>query len=79
MFATLQAKLYGWLAAAGALTIAIAYAFLRGRSWGKTEATQSINHQAQEARDAMDKVDNKPIDFDAAIERLHRRSKGPTP
>jgi hypothetical protein len=74
MFATLQAKLYGWLAVAGALVLAIGAAVLKGRSWGKQEAQAQITHQQEKAREAIDKVDSKPIDFGAAVDKLRNRS-----
>lgn len=78
MFATLQAKLYGYLAIAGALVLAIGAALLKGRSWGKQEAQTQITNQQEKAREAIDKVDSKPIDFGDAVSRLRQRSGGPS-
>lgn len=83
MFATIKGKLEAWLAVAGAVALAVGYAFLKGRTFGKTESEASLNKQTQEAQVALDKIDNQPIDFGSAVSKLRQRSKptlgGPLP
>jgi hypothetical protein len=78
MFALLFDKIKGYLAIAGTIVLAVGFAFLKGRSQGKQVATKQIttdiNKQAQKVEKKLEKVDNQPVDFDAAVKRLRDRA-----
>ncbi len=80
MIEYLLAKFGKWIAAAGAIAMALLYAFTRGRSEGKavgqTQVTNQINQQAAKVEKKLEQVDRAPIDFDTAVSNLRKRGKG---
>jgi hypothetical protein len=71
----LYGKLQAYLAVAGVFIVAIAYAFLRGRSAGVQASATSINKETQQANAKFEKIDSQLPDFDGAIGKLRDRSK----
>ncbi|MGV1835214.1 hypothetical protein ACQZ6C_10670 [Rhizobium rhizogenes] len=71
----LYGKLQAYLAVAGAIIVAVAYAFLKGRAAGVQSSVSSINKETQQANAKFQKIDSQPPDFDGAISRLRERSK----
>jgi uncharacterized membrane protein YdjX (TVP38/TMEM64 family) len=73
----LYGKLQAYLAVAGAIIVAIAVAFLKGRKSGKEAVVTSINKQERKVNDQITKVDAQRPDLDASLERLRKRAKEP--
>jgi hypothetical protein len=71
----LWGKLQGYLAIAGALILAVAYAFLRGRASGKSATLDTINTQTHKLDDKFRKIDSSAPDLDASLGRLRDRNK----
>lgn len=79
IFSWLYGKAKGYLALAGALVLAVGYAFVRGRAAGVKHSTDSIAKETQRVNEKFRHVDEQRPDFDAAVDSLRKRaSKGGT-
>lgn len=67
-------KVQAYLATAGVIIAAVAYAFLKGRASGVKSSTDSIAKQTQKVNEKFQEIDSQRPDFDGAIGRLRQRS-----
>lgn len=63
-----------YLAIAGGVVLAIAYAFLKGRASGAQSSTDSIARETQKVNEKFQQIDATSPDFDGSISRLRQRS-----
>lgn len=73
MWTLIPNKVKAFLAAAGALIVAVFVAFMKGRKSGKETASASIQKETQKVEQKFQKIDAAPTDFDGAIGNLRRR------
>jgi hypothetical protein len=71
----LYGKLQSYLAVAGAVIVALAYVFLKGRAEGVHASEAAINKETQEANEKFQQIDAQRPDFDGAVSKLRDRSK----
>lgn len=75
LWSLIPSKVKAFLAAAGTVIVALLFAFLKGKRAGKDAAAISTQRETQKINDRFHEIDNKPIDFGSAVERLRERSK----
>lgn len=73
----LLGKLKVYLAAAGAVLVALLYAYSRGKTSGVRDAHVQTQKQTEKVREEHDKIDAQRPDFDGAVSRLRKRSLDP--
>lgn len=71
----LFSKLKAYLAVAGAIVLALGYAFLKGRTAGVQASTSTINRETQKVNAEFQKIDSKRPDFDRSITNLRNRAR----
>lgn len=73
----LPSKVKTLLATAGAIIVAVAIAFLKGRKSGKLDMQADITKETHKVEKQFQKIDAGPADFDGAIGSLRKRSLKP--
>lgn len=77
MWTWITAKMELYAGLAGALILAVGYAFLKGRSAGKTAVTSEIAKETHELDTKFSKIDAARPDFERSVSSLRDRASKP--
>lgn len=69
-----KAKVYLWRAAVVVALGVLLKIYTKGRSDGSQSLKDAINRRNEKIQDEWKEIDNTPVDFDSAVERLRQRS-----
>jgi hypothetical protein len=75
MWSWLYGKLQIYAAIAGAVIVALLYAFLKGKARGKADMTGTLSRTTQKLDETFHQIDGVAPDFDLAVGNLRKRAQ----